>query len=407
MAFFKLAQAAIVGIERSPTPRHDAMRMTSAIATVTSTHQKVISFIHRPDPARFAELALEIFAYQFDSVPAYREYSRSLGKIPASVTTVDEVPMVSTAAFKYADLAPPGAAARPGSLTFLTSGTTIGRERRGRHAVQFPEIYRASALAHLRRMMFADGARMRMLALHPTADRMPESSLSTMISWCIEEFGDGAVCAADRHRVDFDAALGFLREAESDAAPVCILATTAAAAAMFRRMAEARAAFALAPGSRMMDTGGPKGQLDLLAPAEVVARASACLGIPPSHVINEYGMTELCSQLYDETPLNGGDSASAGARVKIAPAWMRPVAIDPRSLERCPDGCAGMLGFFDLANVCSVSAVVAEDLGIVDGDRVRLLGRAQAGGPRGCALALEQFNSAARGAAHAADEGQR
>jgi hypothetical protein len=373
---------------------------------VTSIHQKAISFIHRRAPEKFEELALELFAYQFDSVPPYRNYCRALGRTPAKAVSADEIPMVSTAAFKYAELAPSGAAARPGSLTFLTSGTTVGHERRGRHVVEYPEIYRASALAHLRRMMFADGARMRMLALHPTADRMPESSLSTMISWCIDEFGEGAVCAADRHRVDLDAALGFLREAESDAAPVCILATTAAAAAMFRRIAEAGAAFALAPGSRMMDTGGPKGQREPLAPADVVARASACLGITPSNVINEYGMTELCSQLYDATPLNDGDAAAAGVRVKIAPAWMRPVAIDPRSFERTPDGSAGMLGFFDLANVCSVSAVVTEDLGIVDGNRVRLLGRVQAGGPRGCALAVDQFNSAAHGTSRNAQEGQ-
>jgi hypothetical protein len=379
-----------------------------SVATVTSPHQKVISFIHRPEPAEFNRLALEVFAYQFGSVPAYREYCRSMGRTPASVTTVEEIPMVSTAAFKYADLAPPGAAARPGSLTFLTSGTTVGTQRRGRHVVEYPEIYRASALAHLRRMVFADGARTRMLALHPTADRMSESSLSTMLSWCIEEFGEGAaMCAADRDRVDLDAALAFLRKAEFDAAPVCILATTAAAAAMFRRMGEDGAALALAPGSRMMDTGGPKGQLDPLTPDEVVARAAAYLGIFPSHVINEYGMTELCSQLYDATPLNGAGGAPADERVKIAPGWMRPAAIDPTTFERAPDGRAGMLGFFDLANVCSVSAIVTEDLGIVEGSRVRLLGRAQAGGARGCALAVEQFNAVARADTGAAQRGRR
>jgi Acyl-protein synthetase, LuxE len=353
-------------------------------------------------------LALEVFAFQFGAVSPYREYCRSIGRTPGSVKAIEDIPMVSTAAFKYADLAPVGAAARSGSLTFLTSGTTIGRERRGRHVVEFPEIYRASALSHLGRMMFPDGARMRMLALHPTAERMPESSLSTMITWCIEEFGEGAsMCAADRNRVDLDAAVGFLREAESDGAPVCILATTAAAAAMFQWLAAAGVRFSLAPGSRMMDTGGPKGQLDPLAPGEVVSRAHALVGIAPSHVINEYGMTELCSQLYDETPLNGAGAAAARGRYKVAPAWMRPVAIDPESFERAPDGCAGMLGFFDLANVCSVSAVVTEDLGIVDGNRVRLLGRAQAGGPRGCALAVEQFNLAAQGAARETQAGRR
>jgi hypothetical protein len=377
-------------------------------ATVTTIHQKVNSFIHSPEPAGFGALALEVFAHQFQSVPAYREYCRRAGRTPAGVATVDEIPMVSTAAFKFADLAPPGAAGRPGALTFLTSGTTIGRERRGRHVVEFPEIYRASALAHLRRMMFPDGVPMRMLALHPVADRMPESSLSTMLSWCIEEFGAGAsLCAADRKGVDLAAALGFLREAESDAAPVCILATTAAAAAMFRRMEEIGAVLALAPGSRMMDTGGPKGQLVPLQPAAVLALAAKWLALSPTHVINEYGMTELCSQLYDWTPLNGAREAAAGERVKLAPAWVRPVAIDPRTFERVPDGGVGMLAFFDLANVSSVSAIVTEDLGIVEGDRVRIIGRAQAGGARGCALAIEQFETVARADMRGAERARR
>lgn len=364
---------------------------------MTSIQQKVISFIHRPDSARFEEIALSVFAYQFESVPAYGEYCRSLGITPANVKAASRIPRVSTVAFKFAQLAPRDAAARPGALTFLTSGTTIGRERRGCHVVEFPEIYRASALAHLRRMMFPDGRRMRMLALHPTADRMPESSLSTMLSWCIEEFGDGSdFCAANRDSLDTDAAVGFLRQAGSDAAPVCILATTAAAAAMLRRMEETSASVALVPGSRMMDTGGPKGQVVPLAPAEVLDLSAKTLGIPPSHVVNEYGMTELCSQLYDSTSLNGGADAPGSARVKVAPPWMRPVAINPRTFEPVADGGVGMLAFTDLANVSSVSAIVTEDLGIVEGDRVQVIGRAQAGGPRGCALAIAQFEAAAR-----------
>jgi Acyl-protein synthetase, LuxE len=377
---------------------------------VTQIHQTVISFIHRPDPSRFDSLALEVFRHQFDSVPAYRDYCRLQRRTPGNVASVDMIPMVSTAAFKYADLAPAGASDAPGAVTFYTSGTTAGRDRRGRHVVECPEVYRASALAHLRRMMFPDGARMRMLAMHPTADRMPESSLSTMITWCIEEFGDGpTMCAADRRGVDLDAALGFLREAESAAAPVCILLTTAAVAAMYQRMRETSAVVRLARGSRMMDTGGPKGQVIPLAPDQVAAFAWSMLAIPADHVINEYGMTELCSQLYDSTPLNGGGAAGAGERVKIAPPWMRAAAVDPATFARVPEGSVGMLAFFDLANLCSVSAIVTEDLGIAQADRVRVIGRAQAGGPRGCALAVEQFEAVARAAlqAEAATEKER
>jgi hypothetical protein len=358
--------------------------------------EQVLSFIHRPEPRRFDSLALDVFRYQYVSVPAYRRYCDGLGILPAALLSPDKIPMVSTVAFKYASLCAPDSAKLPGALTFLTSGTTGGRERRGHHVIARPDIYRASALSHLRGTMFRDGARMRMLAIHPTADRMPESSLSTMITWCIEEFGQGpSLCAADRSSLAAEAALGFLRGAAKDAAPVCILGTTAAYAAIFHELAACGEAIALPARSRMMDTGGPKGQIVPVGAREVVELARDLLGIDPSCVINEYGMTELCSQLYDATEFNAPGHA-AHERVKLAPPWMRPVAIDPVTLRHLPDGTRGLLGFIDLANVNSVSAVLTEDFGIVDGGRVRVLGRASIGGPRGCALSVAQFESAAQ-----------
>jgi len=356
--------------------------------------EQVLSFIHRPGPGRFDSLALDVFRFQYVAVPAYRRYCDNLGIGPENLLSPDEIPLVSTVAFKYASLCAPDSAKLPGALTFLTSGTTIGRQRRGLHVVARPDLYRASALSHLRATMFPDGVRMRMLAIHPTADGMPESSLSTMISWCMAEFGQGpSLCAADRLRLDAEAALAFLRVAAKDAAPVCVLGTTAAYASIFHQLAARGEAIALPPFSRMMDTGGPKGQMVALGAGEVVELAGDLLGIDPAYVINEYGMTELCSQLYDATEFNTPGEA-ARERVKLAAPWMRPLAIDPVTLRHLPEGTPGLLGFIDLANLNSVSAVLTEDFGMVCEGRVRILGRAGVGGPRGCALSVAQFESA-------------
>jgi Acyl-protein synthetase, LuxE len=380
-----------------PHPDASSMNRRRPAALPMSIQQSVLQFIHRPEPGRFDALALAAFRYQFDAVPPYRAYCRDCGVNPETVRSLDDVPFVSTIAFKYAELAPPRAAATPGALTFFTSGTTVGRDRRGRHVIADPAIYRASALAHLRTMLFPDRARMRMLAMHPTADAMPESSLATMIGWCIEEFGaDAPLCAADRRGTDTDRAIEFLARAAAEASPVCILGTTAAFAALFARIEERGGEIRLAPGSRMMDTGGAKGQAVPLEPREVAELAQARLKIAPDFVINEYGMTELCSQLYDATRFNSDCAAPAGERIKLGPPWLAPRAVDPVSMRRVPDGTPGMLAFFDLANVNSVSAVMTEDLGVVAGGRVRVLGRASAADARGCALALEAFASAAR-----------
>src|SRR5208282_5725077 len=127
-----------------------------------------------------------------------------------------------------------------------------------------------------------------------------------------------------------------------DGAPVCILGTTASLGVLFEHLDRGEARIALAPGSRIMDTGGAKGQVIPLAAETVCARAWQMLGIAPEFVINEYGMTELCSQLYDATSFNSDDDSAAGQRVKIAPPWMRAAAVNPGSLKAVAPGEIGM-----------------------------------------------------------------
>ena len=360
-----------------------------------SIYERVLSFIRAPEPADFEAVALEVFRYQASIVAPYGEYCRRLGISAHRVSKLDDIPAVSTLAFKYARLA----ADQPlsGASTFQTSGTTSGRNRRGTHLVSRPDIYRASALAHLRRMLFPDAVKMRILAIHPTADRMRESSLSQMISWCIEEFGDGpSACVADRESLDAKAATDFLVDAARDRAPVAILGTTASLGALFEYLEDHNIRISLEARSRIMDTGGLKGQARPLDADTLCSAAGSLLAIEPAFVINEYGMTELCSQLYDATALNSEDASAPTKRVKIAPPWMRAAAIDPLTLKSVAPGQIGMLRFFDLANVGSVSAILTEDFGIVDGDRVRVIGRIATAEPRGCALGIEQFEAAER-----------
>jgi len=359
-------------------------------------YQRILAFIHRPVEESLEALALEVFRYQFESVRPYRRYCEERGARPATIRHIDDIPAVSNVAFKFADLSADEARLSPAALVFLTSGTTQGRERRGRHIVPRPEIYRASALVHLRTMLFPDERRMAMLAMHPTADAMPESSLARMISWCVEEFGTGKqLAAASRERVDIGAAIRFLAEAEASGEPVCILGTTAAFATLFSELRKRGEKHRLANCSRMMDTGGAKGQTMPLTAHQVIEAAGDLLAIPAAMVINEYGMTELCSQLYDATPFNCPGASDATERVKIPPPWLRVTARDPVTLMPVADGEIGMLTFFDLANVGSVSAVMTEDLGIVEAGRVRVLGRGVAGEARGCALAIGQFSAEA------------
>src|SRR5260370_38406574 len=130
----------------------------------------MLSCIHRPGEESFEALELEVFRYQFESVRPYRRYCEERGARPATIRHIDDIPAVSNVAFKFADLSADEARLSPAALVFLTSGTTQGRDRRGRHIVPRPEIYRASALAHLRTMLFAAARRMAVPPMHAPAD---------------------------------------------------------------------------------------------------------------------------------------------------------------------------------------------------------------------------------------------
>ncbi|MBV8454712.1 MAG: acyl transferase, partial [Deltaproteobacteria bacterium] len=95
--------------------------------------EQVRSYIDAPEPARFESLALAIFRYQAEHVPAYHAYLASLGIDPRAVRSLGEIPPVSTLAYKYARIENELHPLSPTSRVFLTSGTTIGRDERGHH----------------------------------------------------------------------------------------------------------------------------------------------------------------------------------------------------------------------------------------------------------------------------------
>src|SRR5690606_74005 len=95
--------------------------------------------------------------------------------------------------------------------------------------------------------------------------------------------------------------------------------------------------------------------------------------------------TELSSQMYEDTIL-GGDAP----RRYWVPGWVRARAVDPDTLAPLPDGALGVLRIDDLANLDSVAAIQTADLGVVEGDRLTLIGRAPGATPRGCSLAIEE-----------------
>ncbi len=373
--------------------------------------------------AEFNRLALAVFAHQFKRNRPYGAFCRLRGRTPDTVTRWEQIPAVPTNAFKAADLTT--VPMKQVKVTYLTSGTTRGGETRGRHLLPDTRLYDASLLPNFKAHLLPDRDSIRVLVCGPSAKFFPQSSLGHMNSKVLEEFGapgSGLFWHDDGPR--FPCLAKALEKAEREREPVCILGTAFGFVHFMDWLEEQGKRFQLPPGSRLMDTGGYKGRSREVPKAELYALYTDRLGIPDSHIVNEYGMTELGSQFYDSSlrlklpgpkskvqspklgldsrPAAGGGAEDAftsvaAARLKCSPPWCRVTVVDPETLKPLSDGEIGLLRFFDLANLHTVSAIQTDDLGRIQGDGFEILGRAAGAEPRGCSLAVEELLAAREG----------
>jgi hypothetical protein len=148
--------------------------------------------------------------------------------------------------------------------------------------------------------------------------------------------------------------------------------------------------FRLPHGSRLMDTGGSKGAPRAMSSRGLLQAIWNTFAIPGYFVVNEYGMSELSSQYYDNV-LRDRVAGRFSRRAKVSPAWLRTRFVDPITLRDVADGEIGLLCHTDLANAGTALALLTEDLGRPTRDGFVVLGRAQGAEARGCSLALAEF----------------
>lgn len=338
------------------------------------------------DEGAFNELALRVFAQQFDANPVFRGFCLKRRATPDTVVRWEDVPPVPATAFKHVDLVcgPPASA----EAVYVTSGTTSGRELRGRHHVPRVALYRAAALPSLRAWLVPEDRPLAVVSLIPSPDQAPHSSLSAMMGFVGDTWGDPVHWIGHPEEgPDLGAFRRACGEIRAEGRPALVAGTAFGFVHLLDALSRTGEAFALPEGSRVMETGGFKGRSRAVERDELYRALEARLGIPRRRMVNEYGMTELLSQLYEPVLVEG--AAAAGRHV--GPPWLRVRALDPVTLVPLPAGAPGLLAFFDLANAGSVCHILTQDVGTVSADGVRLQGRAQGAEPRGCSLAVEDL----------------
>lgn len=356
---------------------------------MTTVNLQVLDFIQNPVSKDFNALALGVFSHQFRLNFPYQRFCLARGQTPDTVTRWQDIPAVPTVAFKELDLT-----CGPPQKIFLTSGTTRGQDKRGRHLIPDLKLYHASALTHFSTCVLPDRRRLRMLALIPTPETLPTSSLTQMAEWVISDLGgEDSAYFIDTAGIHLEAFAEAVARAQREGSPICILTITSALVAFFDWCETHDRQFALPNGSRIMDTGGNKGKGRMISRNGFLQSCWKYLKIAGYYCVNEYGMTEMASQFYDNVLYNRFRQSNE-PRYKIPPPWVRTRVVDPETLTEVPPGQIGLLRHFDLANCGSVMAIQTDDIGYTTGVGFEITGRAPGSEARGCALVLGEFLSA-------------
>jgi hypothetical protein len=376
----------------------------------------------------FNQLALELFALQFQNNAAYRKICEARRLTPVVIKHWTQIPAVPTAAFKELDLT---CLASPERTTvFHSSGTTEQKPSRHFHNAESLAVYEASlwsgfqanvamgapnsdsacfpsGIVRADSEIGAPSARQfQLIILTPPPTQAPHSSLVHMFETVRQKLGGaetafvGKLAADGSWALDFNVVVDALSSGGDgaslppqtpDARPLLLLGTAFSFVHLLDFLAERNLRFDLPAGSRVMETGGYKNRSRSMPKTELHQFITERLGIPLSRIICEYGMSELSSQAYDGRAalLRGQDWGRAAARPYRFfrfPPWVRVQIISPETRREVADGEPGLIHVFDLANVFSVMAIQTEDLGVRRDEHFELIGRATLAEPRGCSL---------------------
>lgn len=347
----------------------------------------LLAFIAMEDgctDAQFDEMALRLFAHQFAANAPFQSFCRLRGITTRNVKSWADIPAVPIDAFKALPLRcePPAA----GDRIFMTSGTTRGGSMRGQHFHPLLDVYDLSMTRNFARRFMRGTERMPMGILFPDEVAMPNSSLAHYLDLAKSAFGSvgNSHTFVTPQGIDLEGLWAALEAAERSGEPYALLGASFSFVHVIDALRQQGRTFQLPPGSRILDTGGYKGQSRELPLDAFYSELSQALGVPRTHCINMYGMTELSTQFYD-------DGNASVPSVKSGPHWIRSRLVDPVTGRTVPAGERGILVHCDLANFNAVTTILTEDVGLNAEGGFLLLGRAEGVEAKGCSLAVEEF----------------
>lgn len=314
----------------------------------------------------FEALALEVFRFQHQNNPVYRQFCDALHIVASELDAITKIPFLPIQFFKSRDIKT--TLFEPETI-FESSGTTGSIN--SKHLVKDLSIYEQSFNSALR-LFYGHHPSRCIIGLLPSYLERGNSSLVYMVNDLIRQ-------SSHKNSGFYLHNLEGLRQTilqnESDAIPTLLIGVTYALLDF-----AAQSPMAL-KHTIVMETGGMKGRRKELTREEVHSELKKDFGLQQIH--SEYGMTELLSQAY----------ALADGRFHCPP-WMKVLMReedDPLTVRDSRDVpsnvISGGINVIDLANVYSCSFIATDDVGKLYQDgSFEVLGRLDNSDIRGCGL---------------------
>ena len=310
--------------------------------------------------SEFESVTLEVFRYQYEKNPVYKEFCDYLGKSAIRVSHLKEIPFLPIEFFKSKKII---SSNKNHDIVFTSSGTT-GADI-SKHYVLDVQLYQKSystAFQHF----YRDISEYCVLALLPSYLERNGSSLIYMMEDFIKQSKHPQ---SGFYLHDIKALTQKMTELDANGTKILLIGVSFA----LLNMAENNKM--QLKNTIIMETGGMKGRRKEMIREELHNTLKKGFGVENIH--SEYGMTELLSQAY-----------SKGNGLFKTPPWMKVLIRDTGDpLAFQPFGKTGGLNIIDLANINSCSFIATQDLGkVYDNGGFEVLGRFDHSDIRGCNL---------------------
>lgn len=332
--------------------------MRMEIPKMKELEEKVFAITNEKE---FLIIALEVFQFQYHYNSLYHDYCKALGKSPAIVKKITDIPFLPISFFKTHKVETTSFNAE---LIFKSSGTTGSAA--SHHYVKDAGLYIKNFSEGFKKF-YGDVKGYCILGLLPSYLERGNSSLVYMVDHLIRE---SVHEESGFYLNEFEKLDASLKRLESAGQKTVLIGVTYALLDFGVRFPQQLS------NTIIMETGGMKGRGREMTRIELHDQLKKTFGV--NHIHSEYGMTELLSQAY------GKDGKMA------TPPWMKILLrdeTDPFSLYEPSGTTSGVINIIDLANLYSCSFIATEDAGQVNADEsFEILGRMDNSDIRGCSL---------------------